>query len=79
MDRGLFNKDFLPQLLDLAEDKVRNPSSSLLPSSLELSDTKVCEPKIRALLGTASHFCEVPHPPTLLNPKSQNPTGVPRS
>jgi len=34
-------------------------SSSLLLSSLELSDTQVCEPKIRALLGTASHFCEV--------------------
>ena len=34
-------------------------SSSLLLSSLELSDTKVHEPSIRALLGTASHFCEV--------------------
>ena len=33
-------------------------SSSLL-SSLVLSDTNVNEPKIRALLGTASHFCEV--------------------
>ena len=32
-------------------------SSSL--SSLELSDTKVHEPYIRALLGTASRFCEV--------------------
>ena len=32
-------------------------SSSLLLSSLELSDTKVYEPQIRALLGTASHFC----------------------
>jgi len=30
-------------------------SSSLLLSSLELSDTKVYEPQIRALLGTASH------------------------
>ena len=28
-------------------------------SSLELSDTHVYEPQIRALLGTASHFCEV--------------------
>ena len=28
-------------------------------SSLELSDTKVHELEIRALLGTASHFCEV--------------------
>jgi len=34
-------------------------SSSLLLSSLELSDTKVYEPQIRALLGTALHFCEV--------------------
>ena len=34
-------------------------SSSLLLPSLELSDTKVYEPYIRALLGTASQFCEV--------------------
>ena len=34
-------------------------SSSLLLSSLELSGTKVYEPKIRALLGTAAHFCQV--------------------
>ena len=33
-------------------------SSSSLLSSLELSGTKVCEPEIRALLRTASHFCE---------------------
>jgi len=33
--------------------------SSLLLSSLELSDTQVYEPQTRALLGTASHFCEV--------------------
>ena len=33
--------------------------SSVLLSSLELRDTKVYEPQIRALLGTASHFCEV--------------------
>jgi len=33
--------------------------ASLLLSSLELSDTKVYESKIRALPGTASHFCEV--------------------
>jgi len=32
-------------------------SSALLLSSLELRDTKVYEPQIRALLGTASHFC----------------------
>ena len=34
-------------------------SFSLSLSSLELSYTKVYEPQIRALLGTASHFCEV--------------------
>ena len=34
-------------------------SSSLLLLSLELSDTQVCEPEIRALFGTASHFYEV--------------------
>jgi len=33
--------------------------SYLLLPSLELSDTKVYEPQTRALLGTASHFCEV--------------------
>ena len=32
-------------------------SSSLFLSSLELSDTQDYEPYIRALLGTASHFC----------------------
>ena len=34
-------------------------SSSLLLLSLELSDTHVDGPYIRALLGTASQFCEV--------------------
>jgi len=34
-------------------------SSSLLLSSLELSDTQVYAPSIRARLGTAEHFCEV--------------------
>ena len=33
--------------------------SSLLLSSLESSDTKVYEPEIRALLGTALHFFKV--------------------
>jgi hypothetical protein len=33
-------------------------SSSLLLSSLELSDAQIYEPQIRALFGTASHFCE---------------------
>ena len=37
----------------------RSSSSSLLLSSLELSDTQVYEPQLRALLGTAAHFCEV--------------------
>jgi hypothetical protein len=32
---------------------------SLLLAILELSDTKVYEPRIRARLGTAAHFCEV--------------------
>jgi len=36
-------------------------SSSLLLSSLELSDTKVYEPYIRALFGNASHFWGVPY------------------
>jgi hypothetical protein len=34
-------------------------SSSLSLSSLDLSDTHVYAPGKRALLGTASHFCEV--------------------
>ena len=33
--------------------------SSFLLSSLGLSDTKVYAPYMQALLGTASHFCEV--------------------
>ena len=40
------------------QSRVSSSSSSLL-SSLELSDTQVCESSIRALLGTASHFCDV--------------------
>ena len=44
-------------------------SSSLLLSSLELSDIKVYGPWIRALLGTTSHICEGVQPSTLiLNP-----------
>ena len=34
-------------------------SSSSLLSNLELSDTKVYAPQIRARLGTAAHLCEV--------------------
>ena len=37
----------------------QSPSSALSLSSLELSDTKVHHPYTRALLGTASRFCEV--------------------
>ena len=33
-------------------------SSSLLLSSLELSDATIYEPQIRALLETAPHFCQ---------------------
>jgi len=39
--------------------------SSLLLSSLELSDTNVYEPQIRALLGTASHFNPNPLHPSI--------------
>ena len=38
---------------------VHKPSSFLLLSILELSDTQVYEPCIRTLLRTASHFCDV--------------------
>ena len=37
---------------------VRSFFSSSLLSSLELNDTRVYEPQIRALLDPASHFCE---------------------
>ena len=33
--------------------------SSLLLSSLELSDAKVYEPSVRDFFGTAAHFCKV--------------------
>ena len=46
--------------------EVETSSSSSLLSSLEFRDTQVHEPQIRALLRTASHFCEIdclkPHP-----------------
>ena len=44
------------------------PSSSSLLSSLDLSDTKVYEPYIRALLGTTS--------PQILNPDTPPPNQV---
>jgi len=40
----------------LAERPWLGFSSYVLPNSLELSDTKVYEPEIRALLGTAADF-----------------------
>ena len=42
-------------------------SFSLLLSSLELSDTQVYEPEIRALLGADSHFCKVVVPKRTLS------------
>ena len=42
---------------------------ALLLSSLELSDTKVYEPQIRARLGIAAHFCEV----VVSSPKTAQP------
>jgi len=50
MLRGLFRQ------CEADETLVHRPSSSsLLLSSLELRDTTIYEPQIRALLGTASH------------------------
>ena len=49
-------------------------SSSLLLASLVLSDTKVYEPYIRALLGTASHSCEVVVLKLRTRPENLNPT-----
>ena len=47
------------QLLPSTVSTRAGSSSSLLLSSLELSDTQVYEPYIRARFGTAAHFCEV--------------------
>ena len=52
---GGFKRDLHGTLL-IGMDQVL--SSSLLLSSLELSDTTIYEPYVRALLGIASHFCE---------------------
>ena len=49
----------IPNLKPPTQHQGDPSSSSLLLSSLELSDTTVYEPPIRALLGTASHFCQV--------------------
>jgi len=37
--------------------------------SLKLSDTRVCEPQMRARLGTTAHLCEV----VVLNPETPTP------
>jgi len=49
----------VPYWLDSEQITDNMFSSSLLLSGLELNDTKVNEPSIRARLGTASQFCEV--------------------
>ena len=41
-----------------SEEQVQVSSSSLLLSSLELSDTQVYEPSIRALLEIVAHLCD---------------------
>ena len=55
-----------PGTQDLMGREELHPSvlDLLLLSSVELSDTTICEPEILALLGTTSHFCEavVPKP-----------------
>ena len=51
------------------------PSSSLLLSSLEQSDTDVYAPCIRALLGTASQFCET----VVLKSRNVPNSTIPRS
>ena len=46
-----------------------HPSSSLLISSLALSDTNVYAPQVRARLGTTAHFCKaavLKHEPALV-------------
>ena len=49
----------IPWLLP-AENVSQPPSSSfLLLSSLELGDSNVYEPSVRARLRTTAHFCEV--------------------
>jgi len=43
---------------------------------LELSDKKVYEPEIRALLGTASHFCEAVVLYGVASPLASGPPGA---
>jgi hypothetical protein len=47
--RAIYDEDF----------KVTTVFAASSLSSLELSDTAVYEPSIRARLGTTSHFCKV--------------------
>ena len=54
--QGLF--EMVAEELDALVSEPFSSSSSLLLSSLELSDTKVYEPEIRALLGTGSQLSE---------------------
>ena len=59
--------------------------SLLLLSSLEVSDTKICDPQVRALLGTASQFCEGENalttrpPPLVAGGRQRTPVAAPRS
>ena len=56
--RSIFAKHFCLRKEDLVSKAFETKySSSLLFLSLELSDTTMYAPSIRALLGTASHFC----------------------
>ena len=48
-----------PYLLNNSAVHMHTSSSSSFLSRPDLSDTKVCEPYIRARLGTAAHFCQV--------------------
>ena len=57
LGQGLANvSQLVPQAF---EQQARSSASSLSLSSLELSDTNVYEPRIRALLGTAASSCKV--------------------
>jgi len=75
LGRGIFLLSEVPlqvaQTALLAPVRVQVSSFSSLLSSLELSDANVDEPYMRALRGTAAHFCEVvlftfPYHPTAL-------------
>ena len=53
------NTNLLARVQETAARRLCASSSSALLASLELSDTKVYEPYMRALFGTAAHFCTV--------------------